>query len=164
MELWDAYHKNGTPAGRDLRRGEPIPAGLFHLVTEILVRHTDGSYLLMQRDPQKKAFPGMFEATAGGSALKGEAPLTAALRELQEETGITTHELAPIGQTLSHDTLYYSYLCITDCGKNAITLQAGETVGFRWVSETEFMAFLHSAECIPPQQRRLLPYFQSQGL
>ena len=47
MELWDAYDENENIVG-ELVRGEPIPTGLYHLVSEVLVKHTDGSYLLMQ--------------------------------------------------------------------------------------------------------------------
>ena len=47
MEIWDAYLPDGSLAGCDLVRGEPIPGWLRHLVSEILVRHTDGDYLLM---------------------------------------------------------------------------------------------------------------------
>ena len=89
MELWDGYLVDGTLAGRDLVRGEPIPQGLYHLVSEILVRHVDGDYLLMQRDPRKPNYGGYYEATAGGSALKGEDKITCAMRELLEETGVT---------------------------------------------------------------------------
>ena len=46
MEIWDGYLKDGTPANQDLVRGEPIPNGLYHLVSEILIKHTDGDYLL----------------------------------------------------------------------------------------------------------------------
>ena len=31
-ELWDAYDRAGDLLGFDLVRGEPIPAGAFHLV------------------------------------------------------------------------------------------------------------------------------------
>ena len=88
MEIWDGYLKDGSLAGVDLIRGEKIPSGLYHLVSEVLVRHIDGDYLLMQRDYCKHNYGGYYEASAGGSALKGEDKLTCAKRELQEETGI----------------------------------------------------------------------------
>lgn len=88
MEIWDGYYKDGTLANIDLVRGKPIPDGLYHLVCEVLVRHTDGDYLLMQRDLKKDIYPGFYEATAGGSALKGENKLDCIKRELFEETGI----------------------------------------------------------------------------
>ena len=75
MELWDAYDEYfNKMEGIFLIRGEPITQGIFHLVCEIIVKHTDGSYLLMQRD-RRKHFGGMWEATAGGSALRNETPL-----------------------------------------------------------------------------------------
>ena len=58
MEIWDGYLENGDLAGVDLIRGEEIPEGLFHMVCEVLVRHTDGTYLLMQRDLEKETHPG----------------------------------------------------------------------------------------------------------
>ncbi|MBQ4256759.1 MAG: NUDIX hydrolase, partial [Oscillospiraceae bacterium] len=71
MELWDAYNKSFEKIeGVTLVRGENIPDGVYHLVSDVIVRHIDGTYLLMQRDI-RKPFGGMWEATAGGSALKG---------------------------------------------------------------------------------------------
>ena len=67
MELWDAYNADFQKVdGITLVRGEPIPDGLYHLVSDILVKHTDGTYLIMQRDPRKH-LGGMWEATAGGA-------------------------------------------------------------------------------------------------
>ena len=50
MEIWDGYNIDGSLAGVDLVRGEKIPDGLYHLVCEVLVQHTDGDFLLMKRD------------------------------------------------------------------------------------------------------------------
>ena len=101
MELWDAYDEILNKfEGMTLVRGEEGPDGVFNLVCEIIVRHTDGTYLLMQRDPQKH-LGGMWEATAGGSALQGEDPITCALRELSEETGIKADKLTEVGRVLA---------------------------------------------------------------
>jgi isopentenyldiphosphate isomerase len=81
MEIWDLYTAEGQKTGRTILRGEKLPAGLYHMVCEVLVRHKDGSYLLMRLAPEKKIYPNCWEATAGGSALAGEAPLEAARRE-----------------------------------------------------------------------------------
>ena len=139
MELWDAYDsKLNKIDGVTLVRGEQIPDGYFHLCSEIIVRHTDGTYLIMQRD-KRKHLGGMWEATAGGSALQGEDPLSCARRELFEETGIESYELIEIGRVLhySHKTYYVDYLCITDADKNSIVLQDGETSAFKWVTAKE---------------------------
>ena len=152
MELWDGYFRDGMLAGVDLVRGEPIPEGLYHLVCEILVRHVDGDFLLMQRDFRKPNWGGYYEATAGGSALKGEDKLSCAIRELWEETGIEACSLPAIGCYTSHETIYHNFLCITDCDKASVTLQKGETVSYRWVSEQAFIAFVNSNEIIDVQK------------
>lgn len=163
MEIWDAYHADGTPAGRTLVRGEPIPEGLYHLVSEILVRHADGDYLLMQRDLRKAGYPGYFEATAGGSALAGEDALACARRELLEETGIAEDSFTEIGRCVSRDTIYCQYLCVTGCDKAAVTLQEGETISYRWVTEEEFIRFVNSDEMIDTQQTRYQSYLRRMG-
>ncbi len=163
MELWDGYNRDGTLSGRDLVRGEPIPPGLYHLVCDILVRHRDGGYLLMLRDPRKPNYGGWCEATAGGSALKGEAGLTCARRELWEETGIASGSFRKIGCYISHNTIYYQYLCIMDCEKSSVRFQEGETVGCKWVSKTEFIDFVNSEAMIDVQKERYRPYFEKTG-
>lgn len=100
LELWDAYDNQFNKLDNIvLVRGDEIPDGIYHLVCEIAVRHTDGQYLLMQRD-KRKHFGGMWELTAGGSALKGELPLECAVRELREETGICSENLIEIGRVV----------------------------------------------------------------
>lgn len=156
MEIWDAYYKDGTKAGFDLIRDEEIPDELYHLVCEIIVKHVDGTYLLMQRDFQKKGWPGKYEASAGGSVLKGETPIQGALRELQEETGIVTTELKQIYQTVSEleHSIYYGYLCLTDCIKDSIILQKGETISYKWVNTKELLEIIDSDEDVDPYRKR----------
>ena len=139
MELWDAYdEKLNKIEGVTLIRGETIPEGMFHLVSEIFVRHVDGEILLMQRD-LKKHFGGMWEATAGGSAIQGDSALLCAKRELYEETGIICNDLIELGIVVSkkHKTIYVEFLAIVDCDKNNITLQEGETIAFKWISQDD---------------------------
>ncbi len=127
MEVWDAYDKEfNRIENMSLIRGESIPEGVFHLVCEVIVKHTDGSYLLMQRD-RRKHFGGMWEATAGGSALQGEEPLVCAVRELREETGIDAGELTEVGRVRNDDnhSLYVDFLCVTACDKASVVLQEG---------------------------------------
>lgn len=76
-ELWDAYDKKSNKIeNTTLVRGGTIPDGIYHLVSEVIVKHTDGSYLLMQRD-LRKHHVGEWKVTAGGSALQGENGLEA---------------------------------------------------------------------------------------
>lgn len=141
MELWDAYDAEFNKIeNKTLVRDNVIPDGFYHLVCEIIVKHTDGTYLLMQRNLNKH-YGGMWEATAGGSAVTGENPLECAIRELREETGIISSELVEIGRVVSehHKSIYVEYLCLTDWKKDDVTLQDGETIDFMWVSRDELV-------------------------
>lgn len=161
MEIWDAYKQDGTLAGCNLIRGETIPKGLFHLVSEIIVKHKDGMYLLMQRDWKKTNFPGLYEASASGSALKGEEPYYAAVRELKEETGVEAKKLKKIYKCMSKDTIYCGYLCETNCDKESITLQEGETISYLWMTKEEFFKFVESDKYVQLHKERMSEYLDS---
>lgn len=138
-EIWDAYDRDFNKIdGVQLIRGEPVPDGMYHLVCDIIVKHVDGTYLLMQRD-LRKTFGGMWELTAGGSALAGETSLDGAMRELREETGIVSSNLREVERLIrdKYHTISVAYFCLTDCDKNSVALQEGETINYRWVEKDE---------------------------
>ena len=157
MEVWDAYNKEFEKIeGMTLIRGEAIPDGVYHLVSDVIVRHADGTYLLMQRD-SRKHFGGMWEATAGGSALTREGPLACAIRELREETGIESEALTEVGRVVNdhNHTLYVEFLCVTDCEKEQVTLQEGETSAFRWVTKDELVS-MKKDELVTERMQRFI--------
>lgn len=88
MELWDLYNERRELTGRDHIRGEEVPHGYYHLVVHIWIRNSKGEYLMSQRSADRPTFPLMWECV-GGSVVKGEDSLTGALRETQEEVGLT---------------------------------------------------------------------------
>lgn len=158
LERWDAYDRDFTLVqGVTLIRGEKIPEGLYHLVCDIIVRHADGSYLVMQRD-KRKHLGGKWEATAGGSALQGEDPAACARRELYEETGIAAGNLTELGWVLhhGHQSFYAEYLCITDADKGSIRLQEGETSDYKWITADELRGLSRDALAT----RRILSFIE----
>lgn len=157
-ELWDAYFDDGTLAGCDLVRGERIPQGLRHLVAEVFVVHKDGSILLTRRDFKKSIYPGYWESGAGGAVIKGESALEGAKRELFEETGIESNQLKEVYHIVSETTIYYGYLCVTDCPKDSIRLQDGETIDYCWVDKQEFVEIFHSDCFVDSLRERLQDY------
>lgn len=52
----------------------------------------DGDVLLMKRDEHRRIFPGRYNGI-GGHLERGEDPLTGALREIREETGLTISDI-----------------------------------------------------------------------
>ena len=165
MEIWDGFFRDGRPAGVDLIRGGERVDGLYHLTCEVLVRHRDGDYLLMKRAESKDAYPCFYEATAGGAAQKGEDAFACIRRELREETGIEWSEFREVAFNIfdRSGTLCHSFVCEVEWDKENIKLQAGETEGFKWVSEDEFVEFLNSDRVIDTQKERYIAYFRSLG-
>ncbi len=162
MEQWDAYDFKGHKLNKILIRGEKVPKGMYHLVSEIMVRHTDGSFLLMQRDHNKEVYPGHYEASAGGSVLINESAREGAIRELKEETGINSFiSLEEVGVNIYDDSIFHSFICITDFLKDKITLQESETISYKWISEEEFKEYIHSDLRVPPQIDRFDAYIKT---
>ena len=88
MEVWDLYDENRRLLGRDHIRGEKIPPDCYHLVVHVWIRNSRGAYLISQRSASRPTSPLKWECV-GGSALKGDDSLAAALRETKEEVGVT---------------------------------------------------------------------------
>ena len=165
MELWDLYDRDGNKTGEVFERTHgsflKIPDGRYHIVTDILVRHVDGTFLLTKRDMGKDVYPGFWEASAGGSAQLGEDPLESAKRELFEETGIKTDNFDLINKVyrdVSH-CVVFSYLSLVDCPKDSIVLQEGETTEYKWVSAKELLEYTESDQSIATKSERYKVYF-----
>ena len=135
MEYWDLYDAGKRPLGRTHRRGEPLPAGAYHLGADVWTVNSRGEILLTLRAPEKTDLPGEWENTCG-SVLAGETPLEGALRELREETGIKARpeELILLCEHQDGDTFGHSYLLRRDIAVEDLIFQPGETVAAMWVA------------------------------
>ena len=148
-ELWDVYDENRNLTGRLQRRGDALETGDFHLVVYVWIRQSDGRFLLTKRSPNK-GYPNMWETT-GGSAVAGDNSLTAALREVKEETGIT---LLPENGTciLTHkgENFFGDYwLFRQDIDLNDVVLQEGETCDKMLANEDTIRAMHREGTFVP---------------
>lgn len=126
-EIWDVYDENRHLTGRTHRRGDYMSAGDYHLVVEIWLQRSDGKVLLTKRSPNK-GYPGLWEMT-GGSAVAGDDSLKAALREVQEETGLTLHaENGRVIHRFSRNDAHKDvWLFLEEFSLDDVVLQEGET-------------------------------------
>ena len=126
-ELWDVYDAAGRKTGALHRRSEPLRPGERHLCVHVWVQNSAGEYLITKRSA-RKSMPGLWECT-GGCVTAGEDSFTAALREVEEETGL---RLDPArGERLlcweGEFFLCDVYRFRQDFELSSLTLQPGET-------------------------------------
>ena len=148
-ELWDIYDENRCLTGRLQRRGDPMKDGDYHLSVHVWMQNSNGQFLITQRSPEK-GYPLMWEST-GGSALTGDDSLTAALREVEEETGLNLDPangkvILSLKRTNDFCDVWYFR---QDFDLADVVLQEGETVDKKYASAAEILAMRDRGEFVP---------------
>lgn len=148
-ELWDVYDKDRNFTGRTHRRGDPLSDGEYHLTVHIWLQNRDGRFLITKRAPNK-GYAGLWECT-GGSAIAGDDSLSAAVREVREETGLTIlPEYGRIVHTYQGwDWFTDVWLFRQEFDTEGVVLQPGETCDYRWVTTEEILAMNDREEMVP---------------
>jgi len=131
-ELWDVYDREGNKTGRIHTRGEKLAEGDYHLVVHIWLVNTHGEFLITKRAAEID-FGGYWQAT-GGSAVAGDDSITAALRETQEEIGVTlpSDEGVHVMRYNRGDCLTDVWLFRYDGALSGLTLQPEEVADAMW--------------------------------
>lgn len=155
-EIWDIYDENRNLTGRTHRRGDPLQPGDYHLTVQVWMRNSEGKYLLTKRSPNK-GFPNLWETT-GGSALVGDDSLTAALREVKEETGL---DLRPeygriVLQNSGRDFHEDVWLFHQDFRLCDVLLLEGETCDVMYATGDEILEMLDDGRFVPLDHVRKL--------
>lgn len=148
-ELWDVYDESRKRTGRSHRRGDPLKPGEYHLVVHVWILNSKGEFLLTRRAPNK-GFPNLWEST-GGSALMGDDSLTAALREVKEETGLT---LDPgrgmiVLQMRKSDYFRDVWLFRQDFHMKDVRLQPGETTDAMYADKRTIQEMWNRGDFVP---------------
>lgn len=92
MELLDIVDENGAPTGETVERETAHRGGIRHRTSHvwILRKHNGNTQVLLQkRSLTKDSHPGCYDISSAGHIPSGEEFLSSALRELNEELGIT---------------------------------------------------------------------------
>jgi isopentenyl-diphosphate delta-isomerase len=95
-ELWQLYSEQGTPLfGAGARKDDVGSRGLLHGASHVWIwrmRNNKPEVLLQKRAAVKNTWPNHLDISAAGHIDLGEEPLTAALRETNEEIGLVVPE------------------------------------------------------------------------
>ncbi|HET6859151.1 MAG TPA: NUDIX domain-containing protein [Streptomyces sp.] len=87
-ELLDIVDEHDAVVGR-APRGEAYARGLRHRCVFVLARDAEGRYFVHRRTPVKLVFPSLYDMFVGGVVGAGESYDDAALREAEEELGVS---------------------------------------------------------------------------
>lgn len=147
-EYWDIYDKNRVFQNRTIRRGDPFQPGEYYVSCEVWFQNSKGELLVTLRHPDKKA-GGLWEFVGGG-VLAGETTARAAVREVQEEIGLSIAE-KELSLLFTHQQKNYFmdiYLVKKDVDIPALTLAPDETVDAKWVSQEELQTMIEAQQVV----------------
>ncbi len=88
MEVFDLYDKEFNKLDKTMDRGTTNNPGEYHLVVHMWFRNSKGEYLVQQRNKETDEIPYQWAAT-GGAATTGDSSIEAAIRETEEELGLS---------------------------------------------------------------------------
>lgn len=147
-EYWDIYNKNFEKINKRVKRGDKLEDDEYHLVINAWIVNSKGEFLITQR-VATKPHPLMWECT-GGSAIEGDNPLDACVREIKEEVGldIDVKTAKHIGTTIRYykncPDILDVWLFKSDADISEITIQEEEVNDVMWADKKKILE-LHYA-------------------
>ncbi len=178
LELFDVLDENGKQTGVIQERGvchrEGDPHATVHMwIVRRYAEKCGWQILLQKRSRCKDSHPGCYDISSAGHISAGDIPLPSALRELQEELGLTVsaEELHPIGlHQGSFDDVFYGipfhdrefshvYVLEKDINPEDLTLQESEIESVLWMDLAECVEAVQNNtihHCIYPDELYML--------
>ena len=155
MEMFDVIDEKGSPTGLIKERGVVHREGALHATSHIWIarKNQKSGYdiLLQKRSAIKDSHPGCYDISSAGHIGAGDDPLSSALRELQEELGISAfpEQLQEFGvQYKNYEGEFYGkpfrdrqriilYLYTEPVEETTLTLQESEIESVLWMDYSE---------------------------
>lgn len=165
MELWDAYDENRVRTGGVLVRGEKVPEGVYRLVVHACIFNSNNEMLIQKRTPQKDAFPGLWDLTVGGSAIRGDDSRAAISRELWEELGLrrSFRDIQPNLTVHFKSGFDDVYLLEEDVDLSTLVLQKEEVEAVCWADCEQVIAMIADGTFIPYEETYIRLLFTMHG-
>jgi isopentenyldiphosphate isomerase len=89
LEILDIWNENGKPTGQSADKAVLHQNGLFHPTVHIWFYTTTSNILLQKRASNKQTFPNHWDVSVAGHVISGETVQEAAVREVNEEIGLS---------------------------------------------------------------------------
>jgi len=143
MEVWNLYNYKGEILDQTIVRGDIQPSDTYHLVVHIIIKNSQGEYLIQKRADTKESLPGIWAFT-GGAAIRGESSEEAAIRELSEETGIylTKGIMKFENRSIRKDQLADMWYALVDVDVSTLKFQVEEVSALDFKSEEDIIKMI----------------------
>jgi isopentenyldiphosphate isomerase len=88
-EYIDILNDTGEVSGKTCLKSEAHKKGLFHQSVHIWILDFDKNVLIQKRASNKDVFPNLWDVSVAGHISAGEQPEISAIREIEEEIGLS---------------------------------------------------------------------------
>ena len=131
-ELRDLYDLNGNKTDKTYYKGGEIPSGYYPMVVMVVIRNSNGEFLMQKRVPRKGGDWGV----TGGHPKSGETPLEGIVTEVKEELGLdfSKEKFIEFDSGCDGKDCYKMYFVSKDINIKDITIQQDELSEVRWFS------------------------------
>lgn len=176
MEWLDIVDETGAPTGEIIEREQAHAHGVRHRTSHVWIsrRHEGQVQILLQkRSLNKDSHPGEYDISSAGHIPAGVDFIPSALRELQEELGVSVSadQLIFCGQRhFTFDSVFHGkpfhdnqisniYLLWLNREESNFTIQKSEISSIRWMNFTDCLYGVEHnifPHCIYPEELRMI--------
>ncbi len=151
MELWDIYNKYRKNTGNIHQRGIKTKEGEYHLAVRVWIVNSKNELLIQRRQLESITWPGMWDASASGSAILGDNSKETAIKETMEEIGldISGDILEPIFTVKFKNGFDDNYLVHRELNIEDLKLGNEEVLDAKWATMHEIREMVSNEEFIP---------------
>lgn len=152
MEMIERFTIDGTPTGESIPRDRAHAEGIPHCTAHVWIINSNNDILMQKRAACKESHPNLWDVSSAGHIPFGESAVNSAVRECEEEIGITVdpsdlvHSGRVYQEYFNNTTGFFDRewvelfilrrdLKISDC-----TVQVEEVSEVRWFSFDSFVA------------------------
>ncbi len=142
-ELRDLYDINSNKTNLTYHKGDVIPDGYYPMVVMVVIRNSNGRFLMQKRVEEKGGDWGV----TGGHPKSGESPIQGIITEVKEELGLDFKEedFTLYDEGCDGKDCYKMYFVNKDIDIKDITIQEEELSEVRWftMDELKHMVEIH---------------------